>query len=411
MYHFCTYFDRNYLTRGMALYGSFVEHCRDPFVLWVLCLDAETHTALSKLGLEHVRLIPMDRFEREIPELARAKRNRGIIEYYWTCTPLLPLYIFERNPEVDSVVYLDADLQFFSDFRPVWEEFGDASILLVKHRYASGFERWAQEEGVFNVGLMIFRRDCSGLLALRWWRDRCLEWERGADVRKRFSDQVYLDDWPSRFEGVAVLQHKGAGLAPWNFGRYVVKWPGGRATVNGGPLVFYHFHGYRRLNEHVSRPMGVSYCECFKGVDMCGLYLKYHATLRLAERRLRRLGVGTYTKRDKGFECQEGVLKGLLGLELLLTGPRWVSMMLWDAARRRRTRVREMTASRNTGFGAYRAGNLPVARRHLLSAIRAYPPIAFDPPVLSILMESWLGRGQMARLRRWWRALRGASHT
>jgi hypothetical protein len=45
--HYATYFDRHYLTRGLALYRSLVRHSR-PFALWVLCLDKETHRTLSR---------------------------------------------------------------------------------------------------------------------------------------------------------------------------------------------------------------------------------------------------------------------------------------------------------------------------------------------------------------------------
>ena len=45
-----------------------------------------------------------------------------------------------------------------------------------------------------------------------------------------------------------VLQHAGAGLAPWNFDRYDF---GGSErtgyTVDGAPLVFYHFHQFQLL--------------------------------------------------------------------------------------------------------------------------------------------------------------------
>ena len=43
------------------------------------------------------------------------KPDRSPVEYLWTSTPALPLYMFSAHPELDEVTYLDADLMFFSD--------------------------------------------------------------------------------------------------------------------------------------------------------------------------------------------------------------------------------------------------------------------------------------------------------
>ena len=62
MYYFCTYFDQNYLSRGLALYYSLREHCH-AFKLWVLCIDQGVYDILAKLDLPGVHPLTLEEFE------------------------------------------------------------------------------------------------------------------------------------------------------------------------------------------------------------------------------------------------------------------------------------------------------------------------------------------------------------
>jgi len=241
VYYFCTYFDSNYLTKGLALYRSLIRHAT-PFRLWVLCFDDLAYEILQKLALPEVDPISLRAFEEGDEELLQAKGNRSQIEYYFTCTPSLPLYILRNHPEVDVITHLDADLFFFSGPSPIYQELGAGSVLIVGHRFPPRLRR-LEVHGIYNVGLLSFRRNDVGLQCLHWWREQCLEWCYDRVEDGRFADQKYLDDWPTRFPGVVVLQHEGAGLAPWNVERYSLSLENGQVLVDSQPLVFFHFQG------------------------------------------------------------------------------------------------------------------------------------------------------------------------
>lgn len=249
MRYFCTYFDHGYLQRGLALYASLRRHAV-AFRLWVLCMDEISYQTLVRLALPGVELIALHDFERGDEELLRAKDTRSKVEYYFTCTPSLPLYIMAHWPEVDLITYLDADLYFFADPQPLFDALGTGSITIIAHRFAPQLRHLA-ENGVYNVGWLSFRRDANGLACLRWWRERCNEWCYDRIEPERFADQKYLDDWPQRFTGVVVLTHKGANLAPWNVANYQLTTRGGQIWVDEDPLIFFHFHAFRQPQQWV----------------------------------------------------------------------------------------------------------------------------------------------------------------
>ena len=106
MINFCTLFDKNYLYKAVALYDSLLKTCRE-FKLWMLCFDDIAYQVLKELNLENTELISLHEFEDE--ELTRIKSTRSRVEYYWTCTPSLPLFILKNNPAASNLVLRHTD--------------------------------------------------------------------------------------------------------------------------------------------------------------------------------------------------------------------------------------------------------------------------------------------------------------
>ena len=243
--YFCTLFDSNYLLKGVAMLRSLAQNCPGARV-FVLCMDPQVEAILKKLDMKHVTCIPLADIEDET--LLAAKKTRGIVEYFWTLSPCLPWYVLQQNPEIDGITYLDADLLFYSPVQPLFDEIDGRSIAIIEHRFTPRMKEF-EVNGRFCVEWVGFRRDEQGMACLSRWRNQCIEWCYYRLEEGRKGDQKYLDEWPDRYSSCHILQHPGAGIAPWNYAQYFFgRDAEGRITVDGAPLIFYHFHQFQMLD-------------------------------------------------------------------------------------------------------------------------------------------------------------------
>src|SRR5450631_664031 len=131
---YCTYFDHNYLPRGLALYHSLQQHSPGSR-LWVLCLSEACYRTLAALQLPNLVPLRLADFQAADPEVAATRSTRSVIEYYFTCTPGLMLFVLNNEPDAGWVTYLDSDLFFFTSPDPIYSEMKDAAVGIIPHRF------------------------------------------------------------------------------------------------------------------------------------------------------------------------------------------------------------------------------------------------------------------------------------
>jgi hypothetical protein len=282
---YCTQFDHRYLARGLAMIRSLRRVTRDSTV-WVLCLDDLAQDILSRFAEPGVHTISLAALETADPSLATARHDgRSLVEYYFTCKASLIAYVLDAAPDAKIVSYVDADLWFFADPAPVFEEAGDAPVILTSHRFP--LERRNMEAyGRFNAGWLSFNRSAEGLACLAWWRNRCLEWccDRVDEENQRFADQRYLDRFATHFPGTHALRHKGANLAPWNVRAYRLDTRDNTVLIDGEePLLFFHFHGIVPVGRNIYVTSHEVFRERLNDVLRCRAYEPYLRELRRIE--------------------------------------------------------------------------------------------------------------------------------
>lgn len=299
MLNFCTLFNTTYLSRGLAMYNSLLQQCKD-FHLYIFAFDNNSYELLAKMELEHATIVSLYAFEN--PRLLAIKEERTAGEYCWTCASSTIKYCIEEF-RLDHCTYVDADLLFFSDPSVLINEMGTKSVLITEHRYTAGYDQ-TQTSGVYCVQFVTFKNDIKGMEVLNWWVDACIDWCFNRIEDNKFGDQKYLDDWLTRFDCVHVLEHLGGGVAPWNVQQYDfssrAKHTHGVELVsrNKFDLIFYHFHDFSYIDEKTYCLSNLQYKLDRNSVRY--IYKPYAKALSLAKAQIYKVNKETATHELKG---------------------------------------------------------------------------------------------------------------
>ncbi len=236
-YYLCTVTDYSYLIRVVAQYRS-LERTKSDFHMYICCTDDDSLKVLSALKLP--RCTPVSLAQLGDRELFTLQRERKANEFCWTLKSYVMMYLLQACG-LPHVLYCDGDIGFFSNLAPLYEDWGSSAIYLCTQRDVDWVER---KYGKYQAGIIGVNNSETGLDMLYWWKNKCREWCFAYEESGQLGDQKYLDDVPALFKDVTISWNRGINAAPWNLiynNNYSIAETGNGVTIDGDPLVAYHF--------------------------------------------------------------------------------------------------------------------------------------------------------------------------
>jgi hypothetical protein len=282
----CTYFDSNYLPRGLALYYSIKQYHKD-FEFFVLTFDKQSYDYLTSLKEENIRLISADTYNSYFN--TSADRFTDKKQYFFSATPNLCTYVLDNYKEVDILLYLDADVYLFDSLDSLYDEFGDSSIGITEHRVNKYLKLFVKHYGHFVIGVNLFRRSEDGLKCLSEWKHDCESWYAGKPGYPLtfFSDQIFLDSWMEKYSGVRIIKNIGINTSYWNAANYTFKKINNQYFVDNQPLIIFHFSSLRKEDENTWNAYSIYGLASVRNVllEIYQTYIKHIESFGLSNRK------------------------------------------------------------------------------------------------------------------------------
>lgn len=240
--HAGTIVARNYLAQAAVLAKSFHQH-NPKFPFFVLVLDGD-ESDYGCLGPSTQIVLPSD-LPIETFEWHAMATIYDVMEF---ATAIKPKFLeFLLSDRVSSAIYLDPDIQVFSNLGSIEQELTKTSIALTPHCLfpipCDGMEtseKTLRHAGIFNLGFIGVAQSSRNFLD--WWHDR-LQTESVVDLANAlFTDQRWIDFVPSLFP-CTVLRDVGLNVAYWNLHERTLAIENNVIFVNNEPLKFLHYSG------------------------------------------------------------------------------------------------------------------------------------------------------------------------
>ena len=238
----CTIVAPNYLPYARVLARSFLEHHPDGrFCTLVLDVDELT-------GADEPFEV-LGPYDIGVPraEVHRMAAIYDVKELSTAVKPFLLAHLLDSS--ATEVVYFDPDIQVFAPVDDIARLAREHALVLTPHLLEplprDGLlpsERTILRCGIFNLGFVAVSRSARPFLD--WWSERLARYCLVAVERGLFVDQRWVDLATGIFLH-HILRDPACNVAYWNVSERDVRGTGERYEVDGRPLRFFHFSGFR----------------------------------------------------------------------------------------------------------------------------------------------------------------------
>lgn len=271
----CTIVAKNYLAAARTLMHS-IQEFHDNLHLVVLLVDTiDGHFDPNDEPFDVILGTELE----NIPRFEHFCVKYDILELSTAVKPFLLEKLFNKY-NADSIIYFDPDIVVYSRLDELLQLLEQYTAILTPHILQPLNDDRSPGEldflrvGAYNLGFFAISRKGDWHSLLRWWQARLYNYCTREVAQGLFVDQHWADLMPSFFEGIYILRDPGYNVAYWNFkNRNLQINEQGEYTVNGRPLVFFHFSGFavadvEVVSKHQDRftlsDLNESYRQCFK---------------------------------------------------------------------------------------------------------------------------------------------------
>jgi glycosyltransferase involved in cell wall biosynthesis len=235
----------NYLPMARVFFASARLH--HPTAAFFLCLVDHPMPPLSRYD-DMGRIVTLDQLA--IENLAEFTFRYDVMELNTAAKPFMFNHLFD-DLGFGLVLYFDPDIVLYAPLTKVLVDLDrGASLVLTPHINRPSempgvvTDQLFMRAGVYNLGFLAASRCDETSDIMHWWA-RSLRYHCINDLQSGlFVDQKFMDLAPGFAPHVSISFDPTLNVAYWNIAqRHVTKGPEGW-TVNGHPLVFFHFSGF-----------------------------------------------------------------------------------------------------------------------------------------------------------------------
>jgi hypothetical protein len=245
----------------------------------ILCFDKESYSTLRSKKIKNIVIYNKEELYKFDNNLKDINESRELINQIVTSRPVFIKYLFKKN--IKSAFLIDADIFFFDNPKKLLNFHKKSSISFAKHNFTFNADINESLYGKYNAGYLFFRSDTPGNKFLNDWISLCKNWCLFKPEKNKFSDQKYLESLFKKYKkDISIISHPGVNLAPWNMKNVEFKRKKKLIFANNENLIFFHFHGIKKLTQNIFTLGTSNYNFILKNISKKIIYDEYIKLLK-----------------------------------------------------------------------------------------------------------------------------------